>query len=196
MHALRRFLVFALGFAVLTLACTTDKATEPPTPGSINGQVSETGSGAPISGVSVSTQPATSSVTTDTQGNYSITGVQPGSYAITASRTDYTPGSANVSVVAGQTATANITLTPLPTTGTISGQVTDASTSQPIAGATVTTSARDQHRAHGRSGQLQHRECHPGVVHRHCGQGRIQQQQHGRCGHGGPDQHGEPGPDA
>jgi protocatechuate 3,4-dioxygenase beta subunit len=108
----------------------------PPT-GTISGRVTDASNSQPIAGATVSTQPATASVTTDAQGNYSIANVNPGSYTVNAAKSGYQNGSAGATVVAGQTATANIALTPVP--GTINGRVSDASNSQPIAGATVTT---------------------------------------------------------
>ena len=84
----------------------------------------------PIPGATVTTQPVTATVTTDGQGNYTIPSVVPGGYAVTVAKSGYQNGSASTTVVAGQTATRNIALTPLPSTGTISGLVTDASASQ------------------------------------------------------------------
>jgi protocatechuate 3,4-dioxygenase beta subunit len=114
----------------LTLLATT---------GTIAGRVTDASNSQPIAGATVTTLPATATLTTDAQGNYTIPNVAPGGYTVNAAKSGYQNGSASATVVAGQTATANMAITPLPTTGTISGRVTDASNSQPIAGATVST---------------------------------------------------------
>jgi hypothetical protein len=80
------------------------------TTGTITGTVSDAGTDSAISGASVSTDPATSTVTTGSQGTYSIANVPPNSYTVTASATGYLSGNASVTVTAGHTATANIAL--------------------------------------------------------------------------------------
>lgn len=109
------------------------------TTGTISGTVTDASTGNPIAGASVSTQPTTLLVTTDAQGNFSISNVTPGSYTVSASASGYLAGSASVTVTGGQTAAANLALQPEPTTGTISGTVTEEGTSMPIAGASVST---------------------------------------------------------
>jgi hypothetical protein len=129
--------------ALLTLfsACKSPTSPEPPaaTTGKIGGIVTDAKTGATIIGASVSTEPATSTVTTDAVGKYTINNVPPKSYTVTASASNYVAGSVNVTVTAGQTATANLALQPVPKTGTINGTVTDAGTGGPISGASVST---------------------------------------------------------
>lgn len=108
-----------------------------PLPGSVTGVVSDAVTGAPLSGATVTTQPPTSTVTTNAQGVFTIGGVPAGAYTVTATRASYSPNSTAAVVAPGQTATANLALTPIP--GTISGVVTDASNGTPLAGATVST---------------------------------------------------------
>lgn len=76
-----------------------------------------------------------SSVLTDANGDYLITGLQPGNYIIKANATGFQMGVQGVIVVANQTAIANFNLAPEP--GTISGSVVDAITTNPISGASV-----------------------------------------------------------
>ena len=83
-------------------------------PGTISGRVTDASNSQPIAGATVTTQPATTTVTTDAQGNYTIPNVAPGGYTVNAAKSGYQNGSASATVVAGQTATANIALTPLP----------------------------------------------------------------------------------
>ena len=107
-------------------------------PGSIQGVV-QSGSSPIVSAfVSVSVlqgNTVISSTLTDGNGDYLITGLQPGNYVIKAGAAGYQLGVQGVSVVADQTVTANFSLSPDP--GTISGTVTDAITLNPIAGASV-----------------------------------------------------------
>jgi WD40 repeat protein len=84
--------------------------TPAPTLGTISGRVTSASGGAGIAGAIVSTTPATAGATADAQGNFSIANVTPGTYTVTATATGYVAGSTTVSVVAGQTATANLSL--------------------------------------------------------------------------------------
>jgi len=90
---------------------TANLALQPePTTGTISGHVTEEGTGTPIAGASVSTQPATTTATSDSQGDYTISDVTPGSYTVTASASGYMDDSTNVTVTAGQTSTADLAL--------------------------------------------------------------------------------------
>ncbi|MBI2919215.1 MAG: S8 family serine peptidase [Chloroflexi bacterium] len=109
-------------------------------PGTIAGTVTDASTGIPVPGATVSD--GTRSATTDASGAYTLASVPAGSYTVTASRTGYSSTSQTVSVVAGATATADFALSPVPTTGTITGKVTSASTGAPIAGARVTAGNR------------------------------------------------------
>ena len=72
--------------------------------------MTDEGTGLPIVGASVSTQPATTTVNTDGLGSYTISDVSPGSYTVTASASNYMDDSTSVAVTAGQTATADLML--------------------------------------------------------------------------------------
>jgi thermitase len=77
--------------------------------GTIGGKIADSVSGLPISATTVTNGIASS--LTDSNGNYSFDNLSSGSYTLTASATNYTAKSQIVSVVAGQTATSNFTLT-------------------------------------------------------------------------------------
>ena len=79
-------------------------------PGTIAGTVRKQKSGAAIAAATITCTSGYSSKTGST-GNYSIPNVPPGSYSCTASASGYRPSTRNVVVSAGQTSTANFTLT-------------------------------------------------------------------------------------
>lgn len=86
--------------------------------------------------------------TTDASGNYRIaSGLGTGSYTVTAlSGSSFNITMIPVSVTAGQETSGvdlELTVTPSPPSGIISGRVTDMSNGKPIAGATVTASGPD-----------------------------------------------------
>jgi thermitase len=106
----------------------------PPT-GSIAGEVTDAANSSPIAGATVSGEVGTA--LTDVNGQFVISGVPEGTYTLTGSTAGYSASSQAVSVVAGQTTTANFALTKLLQPGSITGKVTDAADASPIVGATV-----------------------------------------------------------
>jgi Domain of unknown function (DUF1929)/Carboxypeptidase regulatory-like domain len=92
-------------------------------------------SGAAIVGASVGFGGGTA--TTDSSGSYSITGVPVGTIPLVASANGYQSATQNVSVNGGITTTANFILSPVVTTGTVTGKVTNVSNGAILAGATV-----------------------------------------------------------
>jgi hypothetical protein len=110
-----------------------------PTTGTLEGTVTDASTSNPISGATV-TIVGGASTTSNASGFYQFTNVTPGTYDVTASASGYDPSTANgVSVTAGNTTTQDFALTASgPTTGTLQGTVRDASTTNPISGATVT----------------------------------------------------------
>ncbi|GMU21568.1 MAG: hypothetical protein AMXMBFR13_16610 [Phycisphaerae bacterium] len=106
--------------------------------GTFSGTVKDT-SNNPISGATVSTTPATATVTTNGSGVYTISNVPVGTYNITASQVGYTAQTqTNKTITSGQTTTVNFNLASGPTTGTISGIIRDTS-NNPLSGALVET---------------------------------------------------------
>ena len=61
-----------------------------------------------IAAALVTTSPASSAVSTNAQGNYTIPNVSPAQYTVTATKGGYNPGNVSITVLAGQTTTANI----------------------------------------------------------------------------------------
>ncbi|MBO0863930.1 MAG: carboxypeptidase regulatory-like domain-containing protein [Mycobacterium sp.] len=109
--------------------------------GTITGQVTDSSTGKPIAGARVTASPGSSGATTDANGNYDLTGLAVGTYTLTATAAAYNQASqTGVQVTVGQSTTANLALI---AQGSITGQVTDSSTGNPIAGAKLTLSPGD-----------------------------------------------------
>lgn len=105
--------------------------------GSVTGLVTDTSNVALI-GATVAT--GTKSVTTNSTGHYTLTAVSVGSQTITASKSLYTSGSAQVNVQNRSTVTAP-TIKLAPNWGSVMGVVTVSGTATPIAGATISMTA-------------------------------------------------------
>ncbi len=93
----------------LLAGCAKEEAPTAPA-GAISGKVVDERSDEPIAGATVSTDPPTSTVTTDSLGNYTISDVKAGAYTVKASKSGYGEGSVEVSVVSGGTAEADVRL--------------------------------------------------------------------------------------
>ncbi len=105
--------------------------------GTISGTVTDADTNGPIQEALVEVEGTDLSAETDGDGNYTIADVPEGTYNVTASADEYEAETeSDVEVTAGDT-TVDFALQPLVTTGTISGTVTDADTSEPVQGASV-----------------------------------------------------------
>ncbi len=107
-------------------------------PGHIAGQVIDANTSAPIPGATVQVLQGIqliASTLTDAAGNYLVPNLAPGTYSTNASATNYGTVVQGAIVQSNQTTIDNFALHQNP--GQISGQVIDAVTSAPIAGATV-----------------------------------------------------------
>ncbi|MGH2408152.1 MAG: carboxypeptidase regulatory-like domain-containing protein [Candidatus Limnocylindrales bacterium] len=110
-------------------------STSAPTTGTISGTVSDAQDGSAIAGATVSD--GTRSATADASGRYTLANVPAGGDTVKAAASGYGSASRAVTVTAGQTLPANLTLTALPANGAVSGTITDSASSKGIAGATV-----------------------------------------------------------
>ena len=90
---------------------------------------------------------------TDSEGKYDISGLEPGAKDVYASKLGYENSRSSVTVVAGQETRHDIELTPIPTTGTVQGTVTDASSGNPLEGVIVTVDGLNSQT--GSNGQYQ-----------------------------------------
>ena len=102
-------------------------------PGTVAGRVTDSVTDDPIQGATVASSAGTD--TTDSQGRYSIGGVPAGELQLTFSFGGYATETRNAQVSGGQTTTLNVELAP---PGGVAGRVTDASTGDPLVGATIT----------------------------------------------------------
>lgn len=135
-------------YAVLLLAlilisgCKKDEiAVTPVTPstnGTIVGSIKSLNTGNPLIQAIVTTNPATSSVTTDIFGFYKIDNVKPGAYTVSAYKVGYDSLSTKITVIADESAQSDILLKPT-VPGMIKGRVINAATGSFIIGATITT---------------------------------------------------------
>jgi hypothetical protein len=136
----------AAGFKFITASGTVVDAGTIPCQGNgtLNGTITDAYTGRPIGAATVAYSgtgpagPISGSTITNSLGQYSVAGVPVSAYTITASAGGYSGQSATITVAGGQTATQNLSLAP--NAGALSGSVTDASTSQPINGATLSYS--------------------------------------------------------
>jgi TolB protein len=92
------------------ISSCTENTVEPVLYGNISGTVYGPDSKTLISGASVSTSPATSSMVTGADGRFSITNVPTGNYSITVSKTGYNSTTVSVAVTNSQTAQAVLVL--------------------------------------------------------------------------------------
>ena len=156
------FLLVLLLNAILIASCGNGDEATPQTTGSISGIIIDS-SFHSVENATVSTSPASSQLLTKIDGSYKIEDISPGTYTVLASKTGVGSGTATIEVIAGKTTTANITLSPLPpTTGIISGVVTD-STGTPIANAEVTTNPSTSHLTSSANGTFTFSSVIPGT---------------------------------
>ncbi|WP_169907692.1 carboxypeptidase regulatory-like domain-containing protein [Priestia abyssalis] len=137
----------AENFAAQTLAAmiidgqiTLLNFTLQPNPGTLTGQVTDS-NGTPIIGATVSVQLSTgtgiiiASAVTDSNGIYTIPGLSSGTYTVNATAPNFQTAISGAVISPNATTTVNFALAPNP--GAITGQITDAQTGTPIAGANV-----------------------------------------------------------
>jgi Carboxypeptidase regulatory-like domain/IPT/TIG domain len=106
--------------------------------GTITGTVTDSVTHADLSGAGVSCTgtPTCPGTTTIANGAYSLDGLTEGTYQVTVSQPNYASQTIGVTVGPGGTPSQNFAL--VPNQGSITGQVTDSSTTHPIQNASVT----------------------------------------------------------
>lgn len=78
--------------------------------GAIQGKVTSANDGSVVSGASIKTIPITNTAISDQSGNFIISNVATGLYALTVSKSGFLNNSLNISVSSGKTTSANIAL--------------------------------------------------------------------------------------
>ncbi|AQL42407.1 hypothetical protein BV210_06625 [Halorientalis sp. IM1011] len=119
-------------------ASTSVTVNAPDTTGTVEGTVSDA-SGSAIDGATVSA--GSQSTTTSADGSYTLT-LDAGDYTVEASAQGYNTSSQDVTVTAGETTTADFTLSESVTTGTVEGTVVNVSSGNGIDGATVSAGSQ------------------------------------------------------
>ena len=94
-------LLFLFGLSVCVLSCNEDRIDED-SYGSIRGTVKASDGGLPLEGVSVATNPGTTVVSTDAEGNFTLGEVLVGTYSVSAKKVDFTSENFSVNVESGQ----------------------------------------------------------------------------------------------
>lgn len=105
----------------------------------IAGQVTDSQTHLAIVGASVSLSPGGAVMTTDVNGNFSVS-VAPGTYTATATAPTYNGASQSVTVRGGQKASLSFKLVSVTAYGSLAGTVINSTTQAPILGAIVTLS--------------------------------------------------------
>jgi len=128
----------AEGANVVANTTTTVDFALDPNPGTIAGKVTNASTGVGIPGATVlvfDSFTLIASLLTDTNGDYSVSGLAPDRYIVVADAQNFEIEAIGATVTSNNTTTVNFALDPNP--GIISGTVTDAATTDPIAGATI-----------------------------------------------------------
>jgi len=111
MKTIKLLAVILLPIIFLLTSCKNESnPVQTPTTGTIQGKVTNSTGDSVIVGATVWTNPPTSSVTTNSSGDYSIPDVSPGQYSVTAMKGGYNPTTVIVTARAGKITTANISL--------------------------------------------------------------------------------------
>ncbi|RED63081.1 carboxypeptidase regulatory-like domain-containing protein [Cohnella lupini] len=109
------------------------------TQGSLNGLVQDRSTGVPLANVQVQLQNLSnigiSTVSTNGTGTYNLTNVNPGSYKLVFTATNYQAQTVTVTIAAGVVITNNILLVPIP--ATLQGTVSSAANGSPIPNASI-----------------------------------------------------------
>ncbi len=134
--------VFTTSLALRALVSQPTPVPVPITTGSISGKVTNSVTGLPIANASVIIDGAAINTSTDSAGAFAIDGLDPSAYIINIIAAGYsTLTLSGVSVIVGtDRALGNISLSSLPTTGVLEGQLSDSKTGQFLQGVAVSVS--------------------------------------------------------
>jgi len=97
--------------SIFNFSC--EPPTEAETTGNIQGVIYDASSSQPLGGATITTDPTTSSKITDTNGSFLIEGIEPGDYSLQVTKIGYQTNTTTVKVIAGETASADLQLSPV-----------------------------------------------------------------------------------
>lgn len=120
------FIVF--GLSMFVISCN-ESTVEVELYGSISGTVKASTSNLPLEGVTITTNPGTTSVTTNADGEFSIGQVKVGDYSVTAAKDTYSSQSVNIKVTENQNNSMSFLLTVAPLDKKIPDDITYVSPS-------------------------------------------------------------------
>lgn len=123
----------------------------PPTKATIRGSVTNRSTGAALAGASVKV--GSSTATSAANGTFEITGLEPGTHAVTASAAGFTPLAGRVTLVAGINNVGALALDVAPQSSTLVGLVSDGHSNAPIAGAILVVQGQTATTAAGPDGR-------------------------------------------
>lgn len=135
--------MFSLLLVLVLIGCNKDESnpTQPATTGTITGKVLTAIGDTAIAGAVISTTPPSSTMSTSSNGGYTIENVSPGNYVVTSTKSGFFDGRSAIKIVAGSSTPAIIQMTRvIGQSGMIRGVVKTALGDTVIADATVTTS--------------------------------------------------------
>jgi hypothetical protein len=89
--------------AICVVSCKKDKT-------NISGKITDSWTGSALTGVTLASDPTTTTISEDASGNYTISDLSAGNYTVYASLNDYVPDTLSVSVTSGAASTVNIAL--------------------------------------------------------------------------------------
>lgn len=119
--------------------------------GSATGVVNDATSGMPLAGVTVSVDDGTPSTTTDADGSYTFDDVEVGAHTITVSRSGFV--SITTIIVVAEDNPAETTFEMF-AAGTVTGEIVDAQTGDPLSGVTISISGADSIATTGADGSF------------------------------------------
>jgi hypothetical protein len=104
------FLCFSICLIISFNSCKEAPTDTPLIETKITGKTTDAQTNEPLAGVQISTNPASSSVVTGNDGNYTISNITSGQYTITAKKSGYNDNTSIVTISEGKTVTADIQL--------------------------------------------------------------------------------------
>lgn len=114
-----------MGLTIVTFSCGPKPTETAALQTQISGKVVDKATNNVIIGATITTNPVTSSVTTDNSGTYIIPDLTPGQYVVTANKDAYGAVSVSVNVTEGKTVNADIQLETLKPELTVSSETID-----------------------------------------------------------------------